>query len=175
MTPNKSCELSEEELMKEAVCKSIARTALVVLALAGLPPTAAWARGDDDRPDKIVGVWDVAVTVRSCVNGAALFTFPALHKYELGGTGQVVPATNPAALSPHVTVWKRVGKNLYQMSVKMFRFDASGNNIGWAVIRNDVAINEDGSGYAGSGRAETFDASGNSLGTSCPTFVGTRF
>jgi hypothetical protein len=159
--------------MKQAVCKSIVRTALVFLALAGLLP-AAWAR-DDDRNDKIVGVWDVVVTVRGCSNGTPLATFPALHKYEVGGTGQVVPASNPSALSPHVTVWKQVGRHLYKMSVKAFRFDASGNNVGWIVVRNDVAVNEDGSGYAGSGRAEAFDSSGNSLGASCPAFVGTRF
>jgi hypothetical protein len=161
--------------MKHALCKSIARTALFILTVAGLLPTAVSAKGGDDRGDKIVGVWDVVVTVRNCSTGDPLVSFPALHKYELGGTGQVVPATNPAALSSHVTVWKRVGKNLYQMTVKAFRFDPSGTNVGWIVVRNDVAIREDGSGYAGSGRAETFDSDGNSLGTSCPTFVGTRF
>ncbi|MGZ4965094.1 MAG: hypothetical protein ACXWC8_21270 [Limisphaerales bacterium] len=151
------------------------KTALLLLTLVVVMQSPAPAQSVNARENRIVGVWDVQVTVRNCSNGGALTSFRGLHKYELGGTGQVVPATNPAALSPHVSVWKSVEKDVYQMSFKMFRFDAAGNNIGWIVVRNDVAITEDGNGYAGLGRAETFDSNGNFVGASCPTFIGTRF
>jgi hypothetical protein len=127
------------------------------------------------RRNRIVGLWDVVVTGTDCNTGDVLFTFPALHKYELGGTGQVVPATNPAGLSAHMTVWNHVSGNNYQLAVKMFAFDPTGTNFGYAVIRANIAIDNDAAQYSGSGQAEFFDLSGNSLGVSCPQFTGTRF
>jgi hypothetical protein len=115
------------------------------------------------------------VTVLNCSTGDPIASFRGLHKYELGGTAQVVPSTNPAALSPHVGVWTSVGKDKYQLNFKMFRFDGAGNNIGWNVVRNDIAISKDATLYAGSGRADFYDLNGNLLGSSCPTFTGTRF
>lgn len=127
------------------------------------------------RHSRIVGLWDVQVTVNNCATGAPLASFLALHKYEFGGTGQVVPATNPAGLSAHMMTWSHVGGNDYQMAVKMFRFDGTGNSIGWVIILNEVSINEDADEYSGSGIAEIFDPAGNLVGGSCPSFVGTRF
>ncbi len=71
-------------------------------------------------------------------------------------------------------VWRHVQWNDYKLALKMFRFDAAGNNIGWIIIRAAVAINEDATGYAGSGQAEIFDSNGNIVGKSCPIFAGTR-
>jgi hypothetical protein len=150
-------------------------TLLLLLGLVGGTQTVVSAQSVEAHRNRIVGLWDVQVTVKNCSTGATLGSFPALHKYELGGTGQVVPATNLAGLSAHMTVWSHVRDNRYRMTVKMFRFDSSGNNIGWAVIKNNIAINEDATGYAGLGRAEVFDSNGNSLGTSCAEFTGTRF
>jgi hypothetical protein len=173
--PRKNARFPRRKFMNHTAARTIVRTAVLLLALVGIMPTMASAQIENSRDNRIVGVWDVNVTVRNCTTGITLTTFRGLHKYEVGGTGQVVPATNPAALSPHVSVWKQVDKNLYSMSFKMFRFDSAGNNIGWIVVRNDVAINEDATAYAGSGRADVFDLNGNVVGASCPTFTGTRF
>lgn len=127
------------------------------------------------RHSRIVGLWDVVVTVTNCATGAPLASFPALHKYELGGTGQVVPNGNTARLSAHMMIWSHVESNDYLMAIKMFRFDEVGNNIGWVVLNNEISINEDADEYSGSGIAQTFDAAGNLVGGSCPTFAGTRF
>jgi hypothetical protein len=127
------------------------------------------------RHSRIVGLWDVEVAVANCANGAPLTSFLALHKYELGGTGQVVPNGSSTALSAHMMIWNHVSGNDYQMSVKMFRFDAAGDPIGWIVLNSAVSINEAADEYGGSGVAEFFDADGNFLFASCPSFVGTRF
>jgi hypothetical protein len=126
-------------------------------------------------PTSIVGVWDVQVTQLNCSTGDPIASYRALHKYELGGTAQAVPSTNPAALSAHVGVWTNVGKDKYQLTIKMFRFDPAGNNIGWVVVRNNIAISKDATLYAGSGQATFYDLNGNPVGASCPTFTGTRF
>lgn len=127
------------------------------------------------RHNRIVGLWDVDVTVTHCTLGFEIANFKGLHKYELGGTGQVVPATNPAGLSAHMMIWNHAGGNDYQMSMKMFRFDPSGNYIGWMVLTNEITINEAADEYAGSGIAEVFNAAGVLVAQTCPTFVGTRF
>jgi len=127
------------------------------------------------RKSRIVGLWDVEVTVTNCASGAPITSFLAMHKYELGGTGQVVPAGNPTSLSAHMMVWSHLSGNDYLMSMKMFRYDPAGNTIGWIVLSNEISINEEADEYAGSGVAEIFNLAGNIVGESCPSFVGTRF
>jgi len=127
------------------------------------------------RHNRIVGLWDVAVTINHCTLGFEITNFKGLHKYELGGTGQVVPATNPTGLSAHMMIWSHAGDNDYQMSMKMFRFDPSGNYIGWMVLTNEISINEAADEYTGSGIAEVFNADGVLVAQTCPTFFGTRF
>jgi len=149
-------------------------TILILLALVGGAQTIVSAQDVEARHSRIVGLWDVQVTNFNCGTGIPLVSFRALHKYERGGTAQVVPATNPALLSAHMGVWRHVSGNNYQLTFKVFRFDAAGNNVGWIVAKSNVAINEDATGYAGSGQAEIFDTNGNSVGMSCPAFTGTR-
>jgi len=150
-------------------------TLLLLLVLVGGIPTIASAQNVDVRHNRIVGVWDAQITNYNCTTGAPLASFGGLHKYELGGTAQVVPATNPALLSAHVGIWRHVRKNYYRLTFKMFRFDAAGNNVGWNVVKFNVAINEDATAEAGSGESQVFDSNGNLLAVTCPAFTGTRF
>jgi hypothetical protein len=129
-----------------------------------------------DQNNRIVGLWDVDVVVSSCANPNITITeFSAMHKYEVGGTGQVVPNTSPTAQSAHMMIWNHVRKNDYRMVMKMYRFDPNGNNIGWVIVRNETSINKSADKYIGSGVAEFFDSAGNFQFSSCPSFVGTRF
>lgn len=150
-------------------------TLALLLILIGGWQTSASAESVHSHDNRIVGLWDVQVNNFICGTSVSVASFRGLHKYELGGTAQVVPATNPALLSAHMGIWRHVEKNKYKLDFKMFTFDADGNNIGWVVIRAKVAINENATGYAGSGQAEVFDADGNKVGMSCPAFTGTRF
>jgi hypothetical protein len=167
---------SEEKKMKTW----IARTVLPLLVLVGCVQTIVSAQSVSAphlsaRHYRIVGLRNVQVTNFNCSTGASLASFRGLHKYELEGTAQVVPSTNPALLSAHMGIWRHVQKNDYQLAFKMFRFDEAGNNTGWVIVRSDIVIDEAATAYAGSGKAEVFDSNGNSLGTTCPAFTGTRF
>jgi hypothetical protein len=159
--------------MKRTLLISTLKTVLVLFLVICIN-TMASADSKKSRANRIVGVWDVQVSVADCSTGDILFSFPGLHKYELGGTGQVVPATNPAGLSAHMTIWNYVSKNDYQLTFKMFSFDPSGNNIGYDIIRASVSINDDGTQYSGSGQASFYDVDGNLLAMSCPSFTGLR-
>ena len=146
-----------------------------VVAILSQVSISAQDASTNARQNRIVGVWDVQVTTRNCTTGAPLITFRALHKYELGGTGQVLPALNPALFQTQLSVWSYVQANDYQQATKSFRFDAAGNNTGWGIVRNNVSINDDATEYVGSGRTEFFDSNGNILFSNCHTIVGTPF
>ena len=171
--------------MNQSAAKSLVRTVLLVLTLIGVMQTIAFAQSENSREDRIVGVWDVKVTLVNCETREPLFPLPplqnfhfrGLHKYELGGTLQNVPSTTVPAYSPHVGVWKLVDKDLYRMSFKMFSFDANGTYNGWVEVRNYIALSEDGTVYRGMGQAEYFDKDGKSIPpfNVCPTFIGKRF
>lgn len=126
------------------------------------------------RHDRIVGLWDVDVAVGPC-GGPLGSPFQALHQYHLGGTGQVIPSSNPTLLSAHPLVWEHVGGNEYRAAMKFYRYDANGVAIGFNVITNDITISGDGYEYAGSGVAEFFTINGDFQFALCPQFAGTRF
>lgn len=161
--------------MKTKPFSSILRAVAVLLVLVGAMEMVSFAQSANASTSKIVGVWDVQVTLLDCSSGVQVGAFQALHKYELGGTVQAVPATNPAALSSNVGIWSATSKDHYDMTIKMYRFDASGNYAGWNVVRNKVVLSKDGTLYAGAGEAQFFDLNGNVVATACPTFAGTRF
>jgi hypothetical protein len=156
------------------VSKKLVAVLFLAAMIGGLPATLS-AQSVNARENRVVGLWDVQVTNLDCNTGAQVSAFRAMHKYELGGTAQIVPATNPALLSSHMGIWQHLGGSNYQLTVKMFRFDAAGNNIGWIVIKADVVIDEDATAYAGSGQATIFDTNGNPVAKTCPAFTGTRF
>jgi heme A synthase len=127
------------------------------------------------RHSRIVGLWDVQATITNCNTGATVASFQAMHKYESGGTGQIVPSSSPTALSAHMMIWNHVANNDYAMSAKMYRFDGAGNYIGWIVLSNEISINEAADDYHGTGLAEIYNSAGALVGMTCPILVGTRF
>lgn len=152
--------------------------ALLIAALAFLPPAAAKPLTPvvKAHESRIVGVWDVTVTLHHCGNGNVLTSFPALHKYEQGGTGQIVPPSNPALTGAHMLVWEYLGDGQYAAAFKFFRFDGTGAMVGTTVITADVWVDDEGMQYGGSGMAELYDTAGNFIGLAgCPSFEGTRF
>jgi hypothetical protein len=163
-----------KEMLTMNIRKKLGTTLFLMMLVGGMQ-TFVWAQSANAGPNRIVGVWDAQIKNLDCKTGDVLASFPGLHKYELGGTAQVVPATNPALLSAHAGIWRHVDGRHYQLTFKMFRFDAAGNNVGWNVVKFNVAINDDATAEAGSGRSEVFDSEGNKLATTCPTFTGTRF
>jgi len=99
-----------------------------------------------------------------------------MHKFELGGTGQVVPAALTPMNPAHLMVWEYLGDNTYSSAFKFFRYNLSGELQGSMVLTNEVWVSEDGMEYGGYGIAEQFDLNGDPTGVPlCPVFSGTRF
>ena len=159
--------------------KRVPGVAIAVLAFSLVAQGSAFAAdGSQPKtlfgPNKIVGLWEVDVVIENCLTGDPAGAFKAMHQYQMGGTGQVVPATNPALLSGHLAVWEHVRRNDYRQVVKFYRFDPTGSPVGSTVIRNEITINQSGTEYFGSGVADFYDLGGNYLFSSCPSFIGTR-
>jgi hypothetical protein len=155
----------------------IASTVMFVLLFTSLAASAhdSSTAKSSVRVNRIVGLWDVQVAVASCAGGPAFATFSAMHQYQTGGTGQIVPAGNPTGLSAHMMVWTPLDGNNYLARFKMYRYDPAGNTLGWNIVTNEVSLSKDGKQYSGTGIAEFFDNDGNLLMASCPSFTGTRF
>jgi hypothetical protein len=172
MPINKTKEKEDE--MKDKVLRTVAGAVLTLFVAAVLWPTNVSAQSEKARGNRIVGLWEVVVENRVC-DGPTIGTFRGLHKFELGGTAQTVPSTNPMNLSAHVGVWNHLGQNNYNLAFKMWRFDPDGNYIGWVVVRFDIVIDEQAETSVGAGLALLYDTAGNIVGSGCPTFTGTRF
>jgi hypothetical protein len=164
----------QENEMKDKVSRTIAGTALTFMVAALLFPTNVSAQSENARGNRIVGLWDVVVENRAC-DGTLIGTFLGMHKFELGGTAQTVPSTNPMNLSAHMGIWKHLGQNNYNLAFKMWRFDPAGNYIGWVVVRFDIVIDEQAETSVGAGLALLYDTAGNIVGSGCPIITGTRF
>lgn len=126
------------------------------------------------KGSKIVGVWNVTVDLYNCNTGAFITSFPAMHKFELGGTGQVVPAGSSPTIPVHMMVWEYLGNNTYSSVFQFYRYDFTGL-IGTTLLTNEVWVSDDGTEYGGSGISELYDLDGNRVGIAgCPSISGTR-
>jgi hypothetical protein len=125
---------------------------------------------------RIVGTWDVQVSVRACQTGAEIRTFESLEHFNVGGTMQDVSSGfAPGRQTPGIGVWSHLGGNAYSFSFKSFAFDAGGNFSGWTIVRHEITLNSKADGFTSEGTAEFYDAGGNLLFTGCSRNTATRF
>lgn len=125
---------------------------------------------------KLVGTWDVQVTIRNCQTGAAIRTFASVGTFMSGGT--LIDSTSgipPALRNPGQGVWNHEGGRNYRFKFKSFSFDASGNFTGWTIIQHEANLNHGGDDYESAGTAEVYNPSGVLVFTGCSTTTATRF
>jgi hypothetical protein len=133
------------------------------------------AQIQDKGGQRIVGTWDVHVSVRSCQTGAEIRTFESLEHFNTGGTMQDVSSGfAPGRQTPGIGEWSHLGGNTYSFSFKSFGFDTNGNFSGWTIVRHEVTLNSK-TEFTSEGTAEFYDAGGNLLFTGCSSNTATRF
>ena len=134
------------------------------------------ARTQSQGGQRIVGTWDVHVSVRVCQTGAEIRTFESLEHFNTGGTMQdVASGFAPGRQTPGIGVWTHLGGNTYQFRFKSFGFDANGNFTGWTIVRHEITLNSKADEFTSEGTAEFYDANGNLLFTGCSTNTASRF
>ncbi len=178
--------------MKNTFLKGIGGMALAILMLAMFAPVwvSAQDKGNEQNNDeqtqenssrqsgagRIVGTWDVQVTIRNCQTGAAIRTFASIGTFMSGGTLLDSTSGTPQALkTPGQGVWSHVSGNTYRFSFKSFSFDAAGNFTGSTKVTHEVTLLSKSTEYTSAGIAEVYDPNGNLIFTGCSTTTATRF
>lgn len=178
--------------MKNTFLKTIGGMALAILMLAMFAPVlvSAQDKGNEQNKDeqtqeklsgqngggRIVGTWDVQVTIRNCQTGAAIRTFASIGTFMSRGTVLDSTSGTPQALkTPGQGVWSHVSGNTYRFSFKSFSFDAGDNFTGWTIIRHQANLNHRADEYESAGTAEVYAPNGNLIFTGCSTTTAIRF
>lgn len=178
--------------MRNTFLKTIGGTMLTVLMLAMFGQTSVSAQDKIDEQqndeqtqenllrqkgaERIVGTWDVQVTIRNCQNGAAIRTFPSITTYMSGGTFLESTSGIPQALkTPGHGVWSRISGRTYRLGFKSFSFDAGGNFTGWQIVRQQVNLNRRADESESAGTVEIYAPNGTLVFTGCSTATATRF
>lgn len=180
--------------MKKTILKTIGAMALAMLMAVMFTQISAFAQevktdepqndqltnekssDQDGDGERIVGTWDVQVTIRNCGTGAAIRTFPSTTSYLSGGVYIESTSGIPQALkTPGQGVWSRLSGHTYRLSFKSFTFDAGNNFTGWQIVRHQLTLNRRADEIESAGTVEVYNPDGNLLFTGCSTAVATRF
>jgi len=180
--------------MKNTILKKIGGMTLAILMLAVFAQVRVFAQEETKTEDrnteqtiedasarrenakKLVGTWDVQVTIRNCQNGAAIRTFASIATYMSDGTRIGSTSGIPQALrTPEHGVWSYLGGRNYQLSFKSFSFDAAGNFTGWTIVRHQLTLNHRADAGDSAGTLEVYAPNGTLVSTGCSTTTTTRF
>ena len=178
--------------MKNIFVKTISRAAFAILMMTMIAQVRVSAQdvetegqGKDQTQEdlssrrsnaRIVGTWDVQVTIRVCQTGAAIRTFPSIGTFNFGGTTLDSTSGIPQSLkTPGQGVWNYIGGRDYRFKFKSFSFDASGNFTGWTIINHRATLNRWTDEYESAGTAEVYSPTGVLLFTGCATTTAVRF
>ena len=179
--------------MKKTILKTVGAMALAILMAAMFAQIPAFAQevktdelqndeltsensSEQDGGERIVGTWNVQVTIRNCQTGAAIRTFPSTTSYLSGGV--FIESTSgipPALKTPGQGVWSHLSGRTYRLAFKSFSFDAGNNFTGWQIVRQQVTLNRRADETQSTGTVEVYNTAGNLLFTGCSTAMSTRF
>ena len=181
--------------MKNTILKKIGGMALAVLMLAVFAQVRAFAQEDTNKTEdqnigqttedasarhenskKLIGTWDVRVTIRNCQTGAAIRTFASMATYMPGGTRLGSTSGIPQALrTPEHGVWNYLGGRNYKISFKSYSFDGADNFTGWSIVRHQLTLNHQADAGESAGTLEVYAPNGTLVSTGCSTTTTTRF
>ncbi|HET7127048.1 MAG TPA: hypothetical protein VFI26_08170 [Lysobacter sp.] len=149
------------------------RTFLALATTLALAPAAASAQ--DANAEGITGTWNHQLTVRNCTTGAVIAqSFPTSSYVEGGVVIELAPAPGPTLRTPSLGVWKYVGNQKYQMSMKYFRFNPDGSYAGKTIIDSDIThLRNDTLSQVAVVRI--FNAAGGQIASGCATLTSVRF
>jgi hypothetical protein len=131
--------------------------------------------GATARKLKMVGTWDIHMTLRNCQTGAALRTFPSLATFaDCGTVIEVTTGLSPARRGPGQGVWRHMGGNTYRATIDAFLFDAEGVWTGTQRLTQIIEVCDDRDEFKANATNEIFDTDGRLTETVCATAVGRR-
>lgn len=148
--------------------------ALLVAGTAAAQPVRPSETGAFPVPaNRIVGLWNVSVTVAPCEGGPTsnLIGFTAFHA---GGTITHASAAPPFALGPGQGIWRYEGHGEYTTRMKMYQFLPDGMFDGVTEVNTITSLPAQASQYNATVHALSFNADGSLRGELCGSAVGER-
>ena len=137
-----------------------------VMANAQQPPAGALG---------ITGTWNHQLTIRDCATGAVIAQSNSMSSYlESGVVVEVNTVPNPALRTPGLGVWRYIGSQKYELSLKFFRYNADGSFAGKNIIDSNIRHLPDDT-LAQVAAVRIFNASGIQVASGCATLTSTRF
>jgi hypothetical protein len=159
------------EIMTDRMRNSIG-AAVIALGLSCLGPAPAVA---DEGNSRLMGTWDVQLTIRNCATGAVIRELKELATFDSAGT--TVSATSgvaPAAKTSGHGTWRHLSGQTYSYRFKFFTFD-NGLLTGWTIVHQEARVDVTGNEYTSEGGVEVYNALGTLTFSGCSTTVSTRF
>jgi len=155
---------------------SIPKQGLIALAVAlALAPAMASAQQAPAGAEGITGTWNHQLTIRNCATGAALAQGSSTSAYTEGGVYmEVAPAPGPTLRTPGIGVWRYVGAQKYQMSMKYFRYNPDGSFAGKTMVDSNITHLTDDT-LAQVAVVRIFNPAGIQVASGCATLTSTRF
>ena len=139
------------------------------------PQQQAESRERAAQAERIVGVWDVAVTLRDCQTGNPVGAVRARNMFIAGGTLTELNARgNPSLRTPSFGTWHVNKKGTYSAVFRYSRFDAAGTFTQTSKVTRQIQLSPDTNAFAASAFVEVFDANDNLVQTGCATEAATR-
>lgn len=158
--------------------KSIIAGILVTITIAalGLAFGSGPAASQSEGRGRLVGAWNVSVSVRNCQTGAEARTFEAIERFEPSGTMEDISSGfAPSQATAGSGVWSHTRERTYEFRFKAYRFDASGTFVGWNIITHTLELDEKAETFTSEGTTEVYNAAGVLMFTGCSVNSGTRF
>ena len=145
--------------------------ALAIAIVATAAQVMLSADEEHDQP-RIVGVWDVSVTIRQCDTGAPLATIHAMNMFIEGGT--LTETSNDLFRSSGLGTWRRVSRHGYTAVFEFFAFNPDGSLAGRNKITRGIRLSADANRFVANAVFEVFDVNENVIASGCATETAKR-
>jgi len=168
--------------MKKQILKAIGGASLAIMILAVFAQVSVSAQDNDNEllrnenrgnEQRLVGSWNVQVTIRDCQSNTEIASFPAMNTYNQGGTTQQTAPPEPGATAlPGHGVWSHQNGRHYSGAIQFFSLNPT---FGRVIVRSTISLGRDGNSYTSTDTAEVLDANGSLIFRACSTSTATRF
>ncbi|MGH8157790.1 MAG: hypothetical protein ACREPQ_06695 [Rhodanobacter sp.] len=126
-------------------------------------------------PLRLVGVWDVNVTLRDCVSGNAVATFPAMNQYAPDGSQSELGVNmSPAARYPSFGTWHFIGLGKFASEFKFFRFNPDGSYAGTQEVKRTITLSNDANSFTTTASVAIYDPAHHLVKSGCATEAAVR-
>lgn len=121
---------------------------------------------------RLVGIWNVAVTVVNCQTGAVIRNVHSVQMYQPDGAFS--ETTSIGTRGSSIGYWTHDQAQAYTANYFFFRYNPDGTFASIAKAANNITLSGDGSEFSVTATIQDYDANGNLLSTGCVTQTAKR-